>query len=84
MPVFNLNDLVRIGAKFFLLVALLALVQFLISFLLGKLPNLNIPGCAGYYFEALGIVFGLKLMLSIVVYGFTAKFVLNFLSHALE
>jgi len=84
MPVFNLNDLVRIGAKFFLLVSLLALIQFLINFLISQIPAVNIPGCAGYYFEALGIAFGLKLMLSIVVYGFTAKFVLNFLSHALE
>jgi len=84
MPVFNLNDLLRIAAKFFLLVALLGLVQFFVSFLIGKIPPLSMSGCAGYYLNAFGIVYGLRLMLSIILYGFIAKFTLNFLSNVLE
>ena len=83
MPVFNINDLLRIAAKVFLLVAIIGLLQFFTNFIIGKLPNLVLTDCVGYYFESLGILFGLKLMLSIVVYGFVAKFVLNFLSNVL-
>jgi len=83
MPVFNINDLLRLGAKIFLFVALLGLIQFFTNFLISKIPDLVLTGCVGYYFESLGILFGLKLMLSIVVYGFVAKFVLNFLSNVL-
>ena len=84
MPVFNLNDLVRIGAKFFLFSALLALVQFFVNFLLGLLPPLSIGGCAGYYLNALGILDGLDVMVSIVLYGFIFKFGLSFVSNVLD
>ena len=84
MPIFNLNDLLKIGAKVFLMASLLALAQFFVNFLVSKIPALSISGCAGYYFEHLGIAFGLKLMLSIVLYGFVAKFALGFISRVLD
>ena len=84
MPVFNLNDLLRIGAKVFLLVLLLGFVQYFVNFLIHLIPAFSISGCAGYYFNFFNIGFGLRLMLSIVLYGYLAKFALNYLSHFLE
>jgi len=84
MPIFNLNDLLKIAAKAFLLSSLLVLVHFFVNYLVGLLPPLHITGCAGYYFERLGISYGLRLMLSIVLYGFVGKFTLSFVSRVLD
>jgi len=84
MPTFNLNDLLKVGAKVLLFSSLLALLQVFVKFLVSKIPSVSIGGCAGYWFEHLGVFFGLRLMLSIILYGFVAKFALSFISRVLD
>ncbi len=77
-------DIVKMGFKLLLFSILLGLLGFFTNYLIGLIPPVNLSGCMGYYADRLGIFYGMKLMLSIVLYGFVAKFSFSYFSNYLN
>ena len=50
------------------------LVGSFVDILMAKIPPLRLHGCAGYYASAWGFIDGFRLFVSIVLYGFLAKY----------
>ena len=84
MPVFNLTVLIRLAAKAFFIVVIIGLIQTLVTYVLSHIPSLQLVGCMGYYADKTGLIYGMRLLLSIVVYGFVAKFVISIFSRYLD
>lgn len=77
-------DLLKLGFKLFLFSLLLGFVGMFTNYLLGLIPPVNLGGCMGYYANQMGFFFGMRLMLSIVLYGFVVKFSLDFFKQYLN
>lgn len=73
-------DILKMGFKLLLFAILLAAVGTFLNFLTGLIPPVNLNGCMGYYMNELGILMGLRLFLSIVLYAFAVKFAINYFS----
>jgi len=71
-------DIIKMGLKFILFALLLASVGTFLSYLLGKIPPLSLSGCMGFYINKLGLFDGVRIFISILVYGFTAKFAIGY------
>ena len=77
----GLSDLIKYAIKFAIIVAVLGFAQQLTSFMLSKIPNLTLSGCMGHYAMAWGFIDGFRLFISIVLYGYIAKFTLSLIAH---
>lgn len=77
-------ELLKLGFKLFLYAMLLGIVSIFINYLMSLIPPVNITGCIGYYVNELGFILGLRLMLSIVLYGFMVKFSLDYFKNYLN
>lgn len=77
-------DILKMGFKLLFFTILLGAVGFFTNFLIGQIPPINLGGCMGWWANALGIFLGLKILVSIVLYGFVAKFTLSYFSNYLN
>lgn len=77
-------DLLKLGFKLMFFSILLGIVGMFTNYLIGLIPPVNLGGCMGYYADQMGFFFGMRLMISIVLYGFVVKFGLNYFSNYLN
>ena len=77
-------DIIKSGLKLLLYALLLGVLGMFTNYLIGLIPPVTLSGCMGYYADQLGLFLGLRIMLSIVLYGFLFKFSLNFFSNYLN
>ncbi len=76
----GITDIIKFFFRIGFFTALIGLSQTFINFIISKIPQLELSGCAGYYAMQWGFIDGFRLMVSIVVYGFVVKFAFSLYS----
>lgn len=84
MPNIDLVAIAKMALKLLMFVVLLGVIGTFINLLMGYIPPLNLSGCIGKFVNMFGFILGLKLMLSIIVYGFGVKFAISYFSSYLN
>jgi len=83
-PTLNLVELAKIALRWVLFFILLGIVTTFTNFLIGKIPPVELTGCMGYWADQLGIFYGFRVLLSIVLYGYMFKFGLDYFKRILN
>ncbi len=84
MPTLDIVGVAKMAFKLLLFALLLGLLGTFINFMIGKISPINLSGCMGYYADTFGLIVSLRIFLSILVYGFTAKFAFTFFKGYLD
>lgn len=77
-------DILKLAGKAGLFLIMMASVSIFTNYLIGLIPPINLNGCIGYWVNSLGLIMGLSITLSIVMYGFVFKIALGFISRYLD
>ena len=84
MPTISLTYISKIAFKAVLFLMILSFLSIFVNYLIGLIPPLNITGCMGFFVNSLGLILGLRLYLSILLYAFVFRYTLSLLSRALD
>jgi len=80
----SIMDLLKTATRYTFIMGLIAVITTFSHLLLTHIPNLSVGGCVGEYLFKFGLIDGLRLMLSIVYYGYLFKITTSLISKTFD